>query len=425
MNSKRKISQKRSVLVGAVVLSQALYLTPLPVSAQDATVRLAGQAVITNVSTAGALSGAQRAETIQQNLDNALVASKDRSPNAVNIEYVKGLPVITLGGYQVITVDSASAKSAGTTPALLAQRWADALKGALQDQASVSSYVGHLTGEYQGGSPGPAPAPAPAPQQQAFQGNAYQTGYPQGAPQTPSYGAGANVGYNQGAPYNGGANYNPGYNPPPPGYRHGRVVYAPAGTMLNATLSTSISSQVARPGDLIQANISQAVNLGDSQIPAGSVLMGQVTDSKAGGRLGLAGKLGVQFNRLRTPDGIETPISASLVGGIGNYDENDNGVMAGETWKRKTVQAGVRGAAGAGLGAALGTAVGAIAGGGRGAGRGAWSGTAIGGGVGVASSLALRKGRDVTIPSGTPIQVRLDAPVSIAGGGPGPYVGAY
>ncbi|MCB9469656.1 MAG: hypothetical protein H6677_15420 [Candidatus Obscuribacterales bacterium] len=440
MNSKRKISQKRSILVGALVLSQAFYLTPLPVSAQDATVRLAGQAVITNVSTAGALTGAQRAETIQQNLDNALVASKDRSPNAVNIEYVKGLPVITLGGYQVITVDSASAKTAGTTPALLAQRWADALKGALQDQASVSSYVGHLTGEYQGGSSSPAPAPAPAPQQQAYQGSAYQSGYPQGAPQTPSYGAGANVGYNQGAPYNGGANagypqggapyngganYNPGYNPPPPGYRHGRVVYAPAGTMLNATLSTSISSQVARPGDLIQANISQAVNLGDSQIPIGSVLMGQVTDSKAGGRLGLAGKLGVQFNRLRTPDGTETPISASLVGGIGNYDENDNGVMAGETWKRKTVQAGVRGAAGAGLGAALGTAVGAIAGGGRGAGRGAWSGTAIGGGVGVASSLALRKGRDVTIPSGTPIQVRLDAPVSIAGGGPGPYVGAY
>lgn len=137
MNSKRKISQKRSILVGALVLSQAFYLTPLPVSAQDATVRLAGQAVITNVSTAGALTGAQRAETIQQNLDNALVASKDRSPNAVNIEYVKGLPVITLGGYQVITVDSASAKTAGTTPALLAQRWADALKGALQDRSST------------------------------------------------------------------------------------------------------------------------------------------------------------------------------------------------------------------------------------------------------------------------------------------------
>ncbi len=426
MNSKQKFSYKKSLLAGALVLSQAFYLTPLPVFAQENTVRLAGQAVITNVSTAGTLTGAQRAETIQQNLDNALVASKDKSPGAVNIEYVKGLPVITLGGYQVITVDGASAKSAGTSPALLAQRWADALRNALKDQASVNSYVAHLSGDYQSDAPAAAPAPQtgyaqPAPGGQApYQGNAYQNGYPA---QRPTFGA--STGYNQQPPYGAGAGYNQGYNPPPRGYRHGRVVYAPAGTMINATLSTSISSQVARSGDIIQASVSQAVMLGDSQIPAGSVLIGQVTDSKAGGRLGLAGKLGVQFNRLRTPDGTETPINASIVGGIGNYDENNDGVMAGETWKRKTVQAGVRGAAGAGLGAALGTAVGAIAGGGRGAGRGAWSGTAIGGGVGLASSLALRKGRDVTIPSGTPIQVRLDAPVSIAGGGPGPYVGSY
>ena len=416
MNSKQKYSYKKSVLVGALILSQAFYLTPTAVFAQDSTVRLAGQAVITNVATSGAMTSAKRAETVQQNLDNALVASKDRTPGAVNIEYVKGLPVITLGGYQVITVDGESAKLSGTSPALLAQRWADALRGALKDQASVNSYVAHLTGDYQNNAPSPAPAQQQsyAPPQNQFNGQ-------------PQYGAQTN--YNQQPPYNGGAGYNQGqaynqgYNPPPPGYRHGRVVYAPAGTMINATLSTSISSQVARAGDVIQANVNQAVMLGDSQIPVGSVLLGQVTDAKGGGRLGLAGKLDVTFNRLRTPDGTETPITASLIGGIGDYEENKNGVYAGETWKRKTVQAGVRGAAGAG--AALGTAVGAIAGGSRGAGRGAWSGTAIGGGVGLGSSLLLRKGRDVTIPSGTPIQVRLDAPVSIAGGGPGPYVGAY
>lgn len=465
MKSKQKFSYKKSLLTGALVLSQTFLMTPQSVLAQDSTVRLAGQAVITNVANSGAMTAAKRAETIQQNLDNALVATKDRSPAAVNIEYVKGLPVITLGGYQVITVDANSAKNAGTSPALLAQRWADGLRNALKDQASVNSYVAHLSGDYANNAPQSAPArnsysPPPTnahqgapgqgqygrpPQyqgqvgQQAYQGNAGQQGVSGGAyqgnarqpgmsggayqGQRPQFGA--QTGYNQNPGFNGGANYNPGYNPPPRGYRHGRVVYAPAGTVLNATLSTSISSQVARSGDVIQANVSQAVMLGDSQIPVGSVLLGQVTDAKSGKRLGLAGRLGVQFNRLRTPDGNETPINASLVGGIGKYGEGSNGQMAGETWKRKTVQAGVRGAAGAGLGAALGTAVGAIAGGGRGAGRGAWSGTAIGSGVGLGSSLLLRKGRDVTIPSGTPIQVRLDAPVSIAGGGPGPYVGAY
>jgi hypothetical protein len=48
-----------------------------------------------------------------------------------------------------------------------------------------------------------------------------------------------------------------------------------------------------------------------------------------------------------------------------------------------------------------------------GAGRGAWSGAAIGGGVGLADSLLLRKGKNVDIHSGTPIQLQLDAPVQL------------
>ena len=111
------------------------------------------------------------------------------------------------------------------------------------------------------------------------------------------------------------------------------------------------------------------------------------------------------------------------MGGIGKYtDGNGDEVVKGETWKGKVVQAGVRGAIGAGTGAALGTAVGAIAGGGRGVGKGAWSGTAIGGTVGVAQSLLLRKGKDVNVQAGTAMQIQLDAPVSIAGAAPvSPY----
>ncbi len=123
---------------------------------------------------------------------------------------------------------------------------------------------------------------------------------------------------------------------------------------------------------------------------------------------------------MRTPDGIETPITAHLVGGIGKYTDggsDQDDTPRGETWKTKVGQAGIRGAIGAGTGAALGTAVGAIAGGRGGVGRGAWSGTAIGAGAGVAQSLIMRKGKEVTIQSGTAMQLQLDAPVSIAGGG--------
>ena len=424
MTSKTSNSMKKSVIAGAVVLSQLLCLTPAAVLAADNNVRLAGQAVITNVAGAGSMTAESRAAQVQQNLDNALVAATDKTPASVDITYVKGLPVVTLGGYQVITVDSASAKASGTTPAVLAQRWADALRNAMRDQHSINSYVAQLSGNYS--SSAPPVSQAPPPQNEYFGSN--------GAPPQ-QYGAQAN--YNQG--YNGppqggyqgqggapqyGAQV--GYNPPPRGYNRGRVVYAPAGLIIPATLTPSICTQVAKPGDVIQANVSQAVILGDSQIPVGSLLLGQVTEAKNGRYLGLTGKLEVEFNRLRTPDGVETPIQAHIEGGIGKYGDKDgDGTMVGETWKTKAGQGAIRGAAGAGLGAALGTAVGAIAGGKRGAGRGAWSGTAIGGGLGVTQSLVARKGKDVVIPSGSAIKIQLDQPVSIAGGGQGPYVGAY
>ena len=445
---------KRSAIALAVTLSQTFLLAPFAVQA-DNSVRIAGQVVFTNKAASGGLSADQRAETIQRNLDNALVAAKDRSPSSVNIVYVKGLPVITVGGYQVATVDAANAKAANTTPALLAQRWADALRGSLQDTGSVDSYVAQLSGTYSSSAP-PASvasnAPVNPPSSNAsnqpyngggdqydrntgnngnngnngpqYQGQAQYNNQPPYNGQASGYGGPPNGGYNgQANGYNGQAN---GYGGGQPMQR-GRVVYAPAGLVIPVSLRTSISTQAAQSGDLIEAALDQPINLGESSIPSGSVLIGQITEAKAGGFLGRSGMLGIKFNRLRTPDGVETPMSAHIQGGVGKYaDGNNNDTFHGETWKNKVGQAALRGAIGAGTGAALGTAVGAIAGrGGRGAGRGAWSGTAIGGGLGVVDSLVLRKGKEVTIHSGTQMQVQLDAPMSVSGGGVPPYAGTF
>lgn len=436
----RVILFKHRILVLGLSLTQALALSPQAVLAADGTVRLAGQTVIVNKSATGGMTAEQRAEAIQRNLDNALVAAKDRSPASVSIVYVKGLPVITLGGYQVATVDTDNAKLAGTTPAVLAQRWSDSLKKVLQDRVSVDSYVAQLTGA---SSSPVAPASAESytqqaqiPNQQQYSPPPYQPPAQQPYGNQPPQGAYGQQGYYpQGGPPGqyGGSSYDQ-YNrqTPPPGYgmpmQRGRVVYAPAGLVMSASLNTSIATQAAQPGDLIQATISQPVLLGDSQIPAGATIIGQVTEAKGGGYLGRAGTLAIKFNRLRTPDGIETPITAHIQGGIGKYTDKGNDqadVFKGETWKTKVGQGVIRGGIGAGAGAALGTAVGAIAGGGRGAGRGAWSGTAIGAGVGVVDSLVLRKGKDVVIPSGQTIQIQLDAPVSISTGGNVPYTGAF
>ncbi len=432
---------KRTLLVLALSVAQTIAIAPLSVFAADGSVRLAGSTVFENKVASGGMSVEQKAEAIQKNLDNALVASKDRNPSAVNIVYVKGVPVITLGGYQVCTVDADNARLAGVTPAVLAQRWADALKKSLQDTASVSHYVAQLTGA--GSSPAPAPTYDPGaasatnvqynpppqtqtyspPPQQPYGGDQFNRsagGYPPAQGGYPPQGGG----YQQGYPQQGG--YPPQGGGYPGGPMRGQVAYAPAGMVLQATLNTSIATQAAQAGDLIQATISQAIPLGNAQIPPGAVLIGTVTEAKHGGFLGRAGTLGVKFNRLRTPDGVETPITAHIEGGIGKYnDKNGNDTFAGETWKTKVGQGAIRGGIGAGAGAALGTAVGAIAGGGRGAGRGAWSGTAIGAGVGVLDSLVLRKGKDVVIPSGQNVSIQLDAPVSISVGGASPYTGAF
>ncbi len=428
MNLLNTTACKRGVLAVAFALSQTLLLAPSAVLAADGAVRIAGQTVFSNKAASGGMTTEQRAETIQRNLDNALVAAKDRSPSSVNIVYVKGLPVITLGGYQVVTVDAANAKASNVTPAVLAQQWADALRHNLQDQGSVDSYVAQLSGNFPTNAPAVNAAPQysappqntaaynPPPPQQQYQPQQYGGGQP---PQ--QYGGQGQYGGQQDqfnrSTYGGGGGG---------GMQRGRVVYAPAGLVMPVSLRTSISTQAAQSGDLIEANLTDSVNLGDSTIPAGTVLVGQVTDARAGGFMGRSGMLGVKFNTMRTADGQQVPITAHIVGGIGKFAETGEDQFKGETWKTKVGQGAIRGGIGAGTGAALGTAIGAIAGrSGNATGRGAWSGAAIGGGLGVAQSVFLRKGKEVTIKSGTPMQVQLDAPVSLSGGGTPPYSGAF
>jgi hypothetical protein len=296
-------------------------------------------------------------------MDNALVAAKDRTPTAVRIVYVKGVPVITLGGFYVTTVDSASARAAKTTPSILAQRWVAGLKAALKDKSAVDAYVAQISG-------------------------------------TTTATAGTTTTATGSYPY----------------YKQGRVVYIPAGMTIPVTLNSSISSQTARAGDPIEASIAQTVDLGDTSIPQGSTLLGQVTEATAGQKLDKSGLLGIKFTSLRTPDGQEAQIAAHIIGGIGKYQEvgSQSNLLKGESGKDKAKQALIRGAVGAGGGLLLGTTIGAIAHGGRGAGRGAIAGTAIGGALGVAESFLLRKGNDVNVQSGQTFSLLLDAPASLA-----------
>lgn len=394
----------------AVIASQTLWLSPNMVRAETAgEVKVAGQSIFVLPTRAG-MSTERETDNIQRNLDNALAAAADRSPGAVKIVYVKGTPVITLGGYQVVSVQPSMAQNFGTTPALLAESFASKLRQALSDTSSIESYVAQLTGA---DSDNYTPAPAPVRAGYGYVDRPSPGAYPA---DYSTYGAGYNNGYNNA--YNNGS---------APQYR-GRVAYLPAGMTLPAVLRTSISTVAARAGDHIEAQITQAVNLGGAVIPPGAVLTGIITQADAGRRLSRTGELGLKFTALRTPDGVETPISAHIVGGVGKYQQlgsEQSGVVKGEGWGTKVGQVALRTAVGAGAGAALGTAVGAIASHGHRVGTGAWSGTAIGGGLGAADALLLRKGKDVNIPSGALLQVQLDAPAQVSCSGGPPYTGAF
>jgi hypothetical protein len=214
------------------------------------------------------------------------------------------------------------------------------------------------------------------------------------------------------APYYTGRAPWPNYNPAPYAVRP-RVAYAPSGLVIPVMLATSISTQVARVGDYVQANLSQNVPLrGLSYIPAGSALVGEVTTAEGGRLFNRSGALAIKFDQLRLPDGRSIGIQAHVLGNIAHYEQKD-GEYRGEGWGAKLGGFALRAAIGAGGGAVLGTAIGAIASHGAGIGTGAWAGTAIGGGIGAIDDLIARRGRNVLIHAGTPMQVQLDQPIMI------------
>jgi hypothetical protein len=328
-------------------------------------IRVAGKQAFNISYGSGSMSATQRAATIQKNVENALVAANDRSPASVSITYVNKQPVLTLGGFYVASVDEATARRMGTTAGSLAQQWASGLKAALANQTAVESYISQLTG----------------------------------SGRAPEVGTSSNE--------SGSFSF----------YRHGSVIYIPAGMTMPISLSTGLSSESSRSGDPVQATLTQPLVLGQSEIPANSLLLGQVTEAEPGARMSHSGQLGVKFNTLQLPNGSRVPINAHIIGGLGKYEEvggAQSDQFHGESTTHKIEDAAVRGAVGVGGGALLGTVVGAIASHGYGTGRGAIAGATIGGALGVADSLLLRKGGNVKIQSGQSLTLQLDAPAQLS-----------
>ena len=160
----------------------------------------------------------------------------------------------------------------------------------------------------------------------------------------------------------------------------------PEGQEIDVRLATELSSDNAQVEDRFEATtVVDLYHGNDVLIPAGSVLRGVVSSVNRASRTDRKGQLTVAFDQV-TIRGRSYPMRGPVTQAL----ESE----------------GLRGEA-ARIGA--GSAVGAIIGGIMGGVKGALIGVLIGGG----GTIVATEGKDVTLPSGTILRVRLDSPPNI------------
>jgi hypothetical protein len=162
----------------------------------------------------------------------------------------------------------------------------------------------------------------------------------------------------------------------------------PVGTEFDVRLQNSLSSATAQVEDRFEATT--MVDLRDDNnhvlVPAGSVMRGVVSSVNKAGRIERKGSMTVAFDRV-TIKGRSYPMRATVTQ-----------ALESEGIKGEKEKIGIGAGAGAILGAILGGAKGALA------------GVLIGGG----GTIAATEGKDVELPAGTVLRVRMDSPLILS-----------
>jgi hypothetical protein len=166
-----------------------------------------------------------------------------------------------------------------------------------------------------------------------------------------------------------------------------RATEIPAGTEFDVRLQSGLNSATMLVEDRFDATtLVDLVMDGRTVIPAGSVMRGVVTAVEKGSRTNRISKMTVSFDQV-TVNNRAYPIRGTVTEAIEAGGVKDE---AGRT------------AAGAGVGAIIG----AILGGTKGA--------VLGGVIGGGGTIAATEGKDVDLPQGSVLRVRIDSPVQIA-----------
>jgi hypothetical protein len=170
-----------------------------------------------------------------------------------------------------------------------------------------------------------------------------------------------------------------------------REVTLPAGTVLPVELTTRVGSEISSVEDAVRGTLRRSVTVGGVQaFAAGTGVIGHVTAAERSARVKGRGRIAFRFTTIDPPGDAERL------------------TMKTDTVSRLAPATKKQDAAKIGGGAAGGAIIGGILGGGDGAAKGA----AIGGAAGTGVVLSTR-GKEVTLPAGTAVSVRLSAPLTV------------
>ena len=178
--------------------------------------------------------------------------------------------------------------------------------------------------------------------------------------------------------------------PPPPPAPEFVDLTVPSDAVLGLQIERTISSELARVEDRVDARVTRDLRVGDRiAIPAGSTVRGSVSEVDKGGRVKGKARLAIKFHTIVLADGTQLPLKTDPVVREGQSPGGESAAKVG--------------------GAAIGGAIlGAILGGGKGA--------AIGGAVGAGAGTAAAMTNDrnpATLAAGTTVTVRMQAPITV------------
>lgn len=178
--------------------------------------------------------------------------------------------------------------------------------------------------------------------------------------------------------------------PPAPPAQVFEELVVPSDSVIGLQLDTPLSSERARLEDRVESRVTRDVRVGERvAIPAGSQVLGSVTQVERGGKFKERARLGIKFHTLVLADGTRIPLTTDAIYREGAGPGKESAAKIG--------------------GAAVGGAIlGAILGGGKGA--------AIGGATGAAGGAAAVAASDrnaVTLAAGTNLTARILSPVTV------------